>query len=425
MSATLHNLLEGVDGLLLKDTRFNTTLVTFNFYLPIKKETLAENALLPFVLSSCCDEYKTSVLLNRRLCELYGARLSASVGKALDFLHIRFAISSINDEFAPNNESVVLKSAELLASLIFAPSLCNGEFLQKDLDREKRKCKERILSEINDKRLYARRRLIAEMYKGHPYGLSKYGELDDVEKITIASLTAAWERMLRESYVRIIVSSKDDCDEIFARAKAAFSAIERKNIPDINQKIEFEPKKNVVITEQMDIVQGKIAMGFTSSLKGDAKTAFPLNVMCDLLGGGTYSKCFKNVRENLSLCYYCSATAARHIGFMLVESGVEANKKELLKQQVLKELKAMQNGEFSDEDILSSKLSLTSALKSYSDSQSALDGWYAARLLKDDFISPDDLAVIINGITREQIINAAKAVTLSTVYELMPQGDAI
>ena len=108
-----------------------------------------------------------------------------------------------------------------------------------------------------------------------------------------------------------------------------------------------------------------------------------------------------------------------------MESGVETENKELLKQQVLKELDAMQKGDFSDEDILSSKLSLTSALKSYYDSQSALDGWYSARLLKDDFISPDDLAKIIGGITREQIINAAKSMTLSTVYELMPNGDAI
>ena len=425
MSAVLTNLLKGVDGILLKDDRFNTTLVTFNFYLPINEKTLAETALLPFVLSSCCDEYKTSVLLNRRLCALYGARLSASVSKTLDFLHIRFAISSINNEFAPGNENVVLKSAELLASLIFAPCVCNGEFLQKDLDREKRKCKERILSEINDKRSYARRRLISEMFKGHPYGLSRYGEIEDVEKITTRSLFNAWERMLRESYVRIIVSSKDDCSEVFSRAKAAFSAIERTNIPDVCVTGDFVPQKDKLIRENMDIVQGKIAMGFTSTIKGDAKTAFSLNVMCDLLGGGTYSKFFKNVREKLSLCYYCSANVSRHIGFMLVESGVEAENKELLKQQVLKELEAMQKGEFSDEDILSSKLSLTSALKSYYDSQSALDNWYAARLLKDDFISPDDLAQIINGITREQIIDAAKAVTLSTVYELMPSGETI
>ena len=69
MSVSLCNLLEGVDGLHLKDDCFNTTLITFNFYLPIEKQTVAETALLPFVLSSCCEEYKSTVLLNRRLCE--------------------------------------------------------------------------------------------------------------------------------------------------------------------------------------------------------------------------------------------------------------------------------------------------------------------------------------------------------------------
>lgn len=423
MSVSLCNLLEGVDGLHLKDDRFNTTLITFNFYLPIAKQTVAETALLPFVLSSCCEEYKSTVLLNRRLCELYGARLSASVSKVKDFLHLRFCIGSINNEFAPNGENVVVESAKLLASLIFAPSFENGEFLQKDLDREKRKAIERIKGEINNKRIYARRRLLAEMFKDHPYGISHRGEIEDVEKVTTKSLTYAWQRMLRNSYVRVIVSSKDDCSEIFERTKNAFSVIKRENVTDIRQTIPFTPPEFKSITEHMDIVQGKIAMGFTSTLKGDAKTAFPLNVMCDLLGGGTYSKFFKNVREKLSLCYYCSATAARHIGFMVVESGVQADKKEQLKTQVLKELEAMQKGEFTDEDVSFSKLSLIETLKSYSDSQSALDGWYAARLTEDDFISPSDLAHIINGVTREQIISAANAVSLCTVYELMPKGE--
>ena len=422
MSERIIPLLNGVDAININsNNRFNTTLISFNFYLPLKKENMAVNALLPFVLSTCCDEYKTPMLLNRRLCELYGARLSASVNKTLDTQHIRLSISTIDDRFAYGGESVVKLSAELLASLIFAPSFKDGMFCQEDLSREKRKCKERILSQINDKRSYTRRRLLAEMFGEHPYGLNKYGEIEDVEKITVKDLTNAWERMLRESYVRVIISSGTDHSEILDSVKAAFSAITRHNITDAQKYVDFTPTYGKTVTEEMDIIQGKVAMGFTSKLKGDTKTAFALNIMCDLFGGGTYSKLFKNVREQMSLCYYCSAAAVRHLGFVLVESGVDPQNKEALIQQVLKQLEALKNGDFSDQDINASKLSIADTLKSYSDSQSALDNWYAARLLKDDFISPEQVISILEGVTREQIISAAKGVELCTVYCLMPK----
>ena len=47
---------DGVEGLFVKNERFNTTSISFNFYLPLKKETVAENALLPFILTSCSEK---------------------------------------------------------------------------------------------------------------------------------------------------------------------------------------------------------------------------------------------------------------------------------------------------------------------------------------------------------------------------------
>ena len=53
MSEKIISLSEGAEGLFIKTDRFKTTLISFNFYLPLKKETVAEFALLPFILTSC------------------------------------------------------------------------------------------------------------------------------------------------------------------------------------------------------------------------------------------------------------------------------------------------------------------------------------------------------------------------------------
>ena len=52
MSAKITALGNGAQGVFVRNDRFNTTLISFNFYMPLSKETVAENALLPFPRTS-------------------------------------------------------------------------------------------------------------------------------------------------------------------------------------------------------------------------------------------------------------------------------------------------------------------------------------------------------------------------------------
>ena len=67
------NIADGVKGLFVENNRFSTTHISVNLYLPLKTETVAVNALLPYVLSSCCKDYPDFSALNLRKSELYGA----------------------------------------------------------------------------------------------------------------------------------------------------------------------------------------------------------------------------------------------------------------------------------------------------------------------------------------------------------------
>ena len=196
MSAKLFNLAEGVEGLFVKNDRFNTTLISYNFYLPLKKETVAPYALLPFILTSCGKDYPDFSKLNLKLAKLYGARLNASAEKYGDYQLLKMTISVINDRFSLDGESLVKSASQLLLNLIFSPNTEDGAFLTEDLEREKRKAIEHIKGEISEKRIYAKKRLIEEMYENSPYGIPKCGTVEDVEAITETSLYNAWIRML-------------------------------------------------------------------------------------------------------------------------------------------------------------------------------------------------------------------------------------
>ena len=90
----------GAQGCFIKNDRFNTTLISYNFYLPLDAENMAANALLPYMLTSCSAEYRDYIDLNIKLLGLYGADLACSVSKCGDCLHVRLSIGVINNEYS-------------------------------------------------------------------------------------------------------------------------------------------------------------------------------------------------------------------------------------------------------------------------------------------------------------------------------------
>ena len=70
---TIKNLGRGVESVFIENNRFNTTMISVNFYLPLVREKIAAAALLPYLLTSCSAEYPDFSALNLKLLSLYSA----------------------------------------------------------------------------------------------------------------------------------------------------------------------------------------------------------------------------------------------------------------------------------------------------------------------------------------------------------------
>ncbi len=426
MAEKLLNLQTGVEGLFIKNSRFNTTLISYNFLLPLKKETAASYALLPFILTSCGKKYPDFSRLNYKLAKLYGARLNASVEKLGDCQLLKMTVSVINDRFSLDDESLVKSASDLLLKLIFEPSTENGAFMPEDLKREKRTAIEHIKGEISEKRVYAQKRLIEEMYKNDPYGIPKCGTVEEVEAITCESLYKSWEEMLSTAFVRVQVIGSHMPAGLFEEISQRFDSVERKNITDFSAIIPTaESAKVNTVTEKMDVTQGKLCMGFSSEMRGNDDNTLPLMVMNDIFGGGPYSCLFSNVREKLSLCYYCSARASRNKGMIMVSSGLEAENCQKAQDEILHQLQRVQTGEFEDSVFDSSVKSITDSFMGYYDSQASIDMWYTVRIENGSLYSPEDICEKLKSVTKSDVIEAAKGVKLHTVYKLLPKVNNI
>ncbi len=410
-------LAQGVDGLFIKNDRFNTTLVSFNFYLPLNKDDMSLNALLPYVLTSCSDKFSTFTDLNLALNMLYGADLSVSVSKIGDAQLIKVAVAVINDEFSIGHEPVIKKAADLLMELIFKPRIKDNSFIAADIEREKRKVKEHILGEINDKRRYARKRLIAEMFEDSDYGISAYGTVEQLENITGENLYDAWQKLLKNAYVRVQLVGKNTPEGFFDKISEEFSKYDRVICDDYKKLSCLTKRENVKeVTEEMDVAQGKLVMGFSSEIWGN--NAYALTVATDIFGGGTYSGLFENVRERLSLCYYCSASANKNKGYIMVDSGVEFANTEKARAEILNQLDIVKKGGFKQSTFDASIKNILNSLNSSYDSLGALDSWYCASIYSEQIKTPEDVAQIISSLDKKQIIEAANGIKLHTVYSL-------
>ena len=422
MSEKIVSLANGVEGLFVKNDRFNTTLISCNFYMPMKKDTAAAYALLPFMLTSCSKKYADFSKLNYKLSKLYGARLDASAEKYGDFQLLKMTISVINDRFTLDGESLIKEATDLLLHLIFEPNAEDGVFSDADLSREKRKAIEHIKGEYSEKRIYAKNRLIEEMYKGEDYGVAKCGTVEDVESITGEKLYNAWKKLLENAFIRFHVIGAAMPNDLFDDISERFSALNRENITDCRLTAPTAKAKEVnYVTETSNVNQGKLCLGFSSEMYGDDDNSLPLMIMSDLFGGGPYSKLFSNVREKLSLCYYCSASSIRQKGLVMVQSGIEAQNAQKAEDEILNQLDAVKNGDFTDFEFESSIKSICDSLNGFYDNQTSIDQWFALKVHNITPYTPQEIVEKILNITREDVIAVAKNVNLHTVYKLLPK----
>ena len=200
--------------------------------------------------------------------------------------------------------------------------------------------------------------------------------------------------------------------------KSQFSKIKRENIFSYENKIIKKASKIKEAKEIMDVVQCKLVMGFRTEIAKPSEDVESVKVMNALLGGTAQSKLFVNVREKLSLCYYCSSKYNAQKGIIFIESGVQEKNIYKAKEEILKQIKDIQLGNFTDKELNETKLFLSQTIEKVKDSAGALNSWYGTQTFDEKNQTPEEVIEKINNISREKVISAAKKITLDTVYVL-------
>ena len=402
---------------LIPESKFKTNLISVYIQRKLDRNEVTKNALLPGILKSGCNKYKTLGQLTDREEELYGSYLHAGASKRGESQVLGFSILSVNEKYL--DEKILGQCIEFLNEIINNPLVIDGGFNEEYLNIEKEILKDSIMSIINDKGNYAMKRTNEIMFEGEPYSINGKGYIEDLDTIDRVGLYEHYKEVLKTSPIEIMIEGEFEETEVVELIKEKFQ-FDRGNIIDIPKEEYYkEVDKVKEVKETMDIAQGKLVMGYRCNVDYlDEEKYYSLLLGSRILGGGADSKLFINVREKESLCYTIYSTIQKSKSTMMVCSGIEAQNYEKTVNLVKEQVQKLKDGDITESEISNAKIAFINSLNSLNDEIGRISDFYFSQSISKNKSDLDQIKNMINKSTKEDIVDAIKDIQLDTIYFL-------
>ena len=386
----------------------------------LNRENVTKNALVPAVLRRGTKNLTTQEEINKKLEEMYGASLDCGLDKTGDNQVLKFYIETVNDEFLPQEAENMLKtSLEKIFEFVFNPYLENGCFKKEYVEQEKENIKQIIDGKIDNKARYSLDRCIEEMYKDKPYGLYKYGYVEDMKNINEKNLYEYYQQLINECKIDIFVSGiiDEETENIIKNNENIIKLKDRE--PQYNEPkiIAKRTEKENNVQESMDVTQGKLIIGMDLDIDDD-NLRFDVMIYNSIFGGSANSKLFQNVREKASLAYTASSSYYRLKNNIFINCGIEIKNYEKALEIIKQQIEDMKKGDFTDEEVENAKKGIIASIKTIDDEQDTEITYFFSQELSKSKCNIEQYMQRISEVTKDKVVDVANKVSINTVYFL-------
>lgn len=429
MRYTKREIKEGIKVHLIKNDNFKTDFTVVFLTIPLEKENITKNALIPAILRSGSHKYETYQKISEELEMLYGASFDCGIDKTGDNLVLKFYIESINDNYLPQINNNLEKVLEILLDIIFDPKVTNDKFEAEYIEIEKRNLEMIIKAQKDDKDQYAYDRCINIMYNNSGYGLSKYGNLEDLQAINSHNLYEQYKQLIDNAKIDIIISGDYEEEKIlnYVETNELIKKLnprkEKININKYSTEIKDKKDKANEINEELDIVQGKLVIGLDILPNELGDFRFISILYNAIFGNGVSSKLFQIVREKESLAYTAKSEYIAQKNNIFIRCGIECQNYEKATELIKKLLEDMKNGEFSEEDITKAKDYILAGVDAINEEQDSQILFLFGQELTKMPLTIEEHKNNIQKVTKEQIVEFANKIQLNTIYFLKNGGN--
>lgn len=232
------------------------------------------------------------------------------------------------------------------------------------------------------------------MCKNEPYALHVNGEIDDVDDITAEQLYETYQSAIQKDQLDLYVVGDVDSNQVQSAIDKYFKTEERTlgTIENNHADEKVQPKE---VIDEEDVKQGKLNIGYRTSITYTDQDYPALQVFNGLFGGFSHSKLFINVREKASLAYYAASRIESFKGLLMVMSGIEVKNFEQAVSIIAEQFQAMKNGDFSELDIAQTKAVIRNQVLETIDTAYGLSEFlYQQAVAKSRFLSKTFLPIL-------------------------------
>ena len=392
----------------IETKKFKTNVYALYLTIPLTKENVTYNALIPTVLKRGCEKYNNQLEISKKLEEMYDATFGIGITKVGNNEVLKFYLESLNNNYLPNNEDLSKTSIEMLLNIVMKPYLVNGKFDDDYVEQEKENLKKVIESRKDNKDTYATNRLLEEMFKEEPYGLYKFGNIDEIDNITSKKLYEKYKELIKnsEKYLYIVGDVENLNIESYN--------IDEKEITISKEfPVKISEKENIV-KEQMDVTQGKLVIGLNTPNNKQEVIA----LYNTILGKGANSKLFLNVREKEGLAYSAGSTYLKRNNAIIISTGIEVSKYNKAIEVIKNQLKDMEDGNITEKEMKDAKQFINAGLNLINESSENMIEYRFDKDLYNEEIDIEKYRKKIEEIKKEDIVKVAKQIKIDTIYFL-------
>jgi len=297
----------------------------------------------------------------------------------------------------------IKKGIDLLGDILTRPSFPADKFkiLKKD--------KFAMLELIKDNGIkVAEKNLRKELFPNNPYGMISIGSKDSLEALSLKDVIKFYKKYCVGKNMVIAISGDVDAELVYKLVNSRLRGI-KKGAPVKDGESELTPiEKHVEIEKRMEKEQAIVMIGFRSAGL-TSLDKYPLKIISSVFSGAA-GRLFANIRQKKALAYTVGAFGMTGIdtGSFIYYAATKKDKIDLVRDEILKDIKKFCKGDLTDDDINSAKKSLIT--QHQLSLQTA--GSFALKIALDElyglgFNSYQAFPKIINNLTRKDILQIA------------------
>lgn len=404
----------------IKSNKFRQCHMEIIFQQEVDKKDLTKRSFLFEMLTENNKNYPTRRDLVLHLEELYNTFLYSVTSRVGKTILTSYCIDFINPKYA--NKYFLKEVLNLPFDMLKNINATNNEFDQTTFDLIKKRLELDIKS-INENP--KKRSIVEALQEMDSRSVSSYrvnGTLEELEKITPSNIYEYYEKILNHDLIDIYIIGDLCMDEVadIIRNYSFFDVLKTKKTPLlVDNKLR---KKPLIKQGFMDISQANLSIILNINNMTDFERNYVARIYNSILGSGSLEcKLYKYLRNENSLCYNVSSMYQKFDQLFIIHTAINKENYSLALKLIKKSLKEMELGKFDEDDINNAKEMIYQSLDSSFDTPGRIVDNIVFQNIAD--LDPIEKRYEeYKKVTKKDIVNFAKKVSINTIY-LLSEGE--